>query len=224
LGPRWDPAGCLGGRRRLGALVPPPFGGGGGEVGVGGEVRGGGEVGGRCTSQGGAKQAARERPNALLSVGPGGDPAAPNTQHPTPNTQRPTPNTQKINHHGSRRQVQRCFGTTYKGPLQSIPSVDLVVAALEHPTPKKHPTPNAQRPTPNPQKNKPPRIATPTSEVLQNSVWRRPAKYPVRRPRRRRPRAPNTQKNAQHPTPNTQRPTPNAQHPTPNTQRPTPKK
>ena len=45
---------------------------------------GGGEVGGRGRSQGGAKQAARERPNALLSVGPGGDPAAhPTPKHPT---------------------------------------------------------------------------------------------------------------------------------------------
>jgi len=50
---------------------------------------GGGEVGGRGRSQGGAKQAAGERPNALLcSVGPGGDPAA----HPTPTR----PNAQQV--------------------------------------------------------------------------------------------------------------------------------
>jgi hypothetical protein len=47
--------------------------------------------------------------------------------------------------------------------------------------------------------------------VLQDDVWRRPAKYPVRRPRRRRPRAPNAQPNAPGATlPHTQRPTPNA--------------
>ena len=37
---RWDTTGCLGGRRRLGAPSPLPFRGGGGEVGVGGEVGG----------------------------------------------------------------------------------------------------------------------------------------------------------------------------------------
>jgi hypothetical protein len=76
LGPR----GVFRGRAAARGSRYLPFGGGGGEVGVGGEVGGGGEVGERCTSQGGAKQAARGRPNALLSVGPGGDPAA----HPTP--------------------------------------------------------------------------------------------------------------------------------------------
>ena len=67
-----------------------PFGGGGGEVGVGGEVGGGGEVGERCTSQGGAKQAARERPNALFKRWTRGRPCrAPNAL--TPNAQHPTP-------------------------------------------------------------------------------------------------------------------------------------
>jgi hypothetical protein len=124
-------------------------------------VGGGGEVGGRCTSQGGAKQAARGRPNALLSVGPGGDPAAhptPNTQHPTPNAQRPTPNAQKINPHGSRRQPEGYFRSTCRGALQSIPSGDLVVAAgrgIQRLTPntQRPPTPSKQmlpskRPTP----------------------------------------------------------------------------
>jgi hypothetical protein len=142
-------------------------------------------------------------------------------QHPTPNTQHPTPNAQHPKN---------------KPPRIATPSSEVLRNNVQRP-PAKYPvrrprrrrprapntqkTPNTQHPTPNAQhpKNKPPRIATPSSEVLQNSVWRRPAKYPVRRPRRRRPRAPNTQKNAQHPTPNTQRPTPNAQHPTPNTQK-----
>ena len=62
--------------------------GGGGSVGGGGEVE---EVEEGWTSQGGAKPAARERPNALRQGRPGGDPAAP-TQRPAPNakpTQRP---------------------------------------------------------------------------------------------------------------------------------------
>ena len=41
----------------------------------------------------------------------------------------------RMNPHGSRRQLQGCFRITYGGPLQSIPSGDLVVVALEHPTP-----------------------------------------------------------------------------------------
>ena len=57
--------------------------GGGGEVGGGGEAE---EVEEGWTSQGGAKPAARERPNALRQGHPGGDPAA----HPTPGTQRQT--------------------------------------------------------------------------------------------------------------------------------------
>ena len=72
-----------------------------------------------------------------------------------PNAQHPTPNAQKINPHGSRRQLEGYFRTTYRGALQSIPSGDLVVVALEHPTPKKHPTPNAQHPTPNTQRPTP---------------------------------------------------------------------
>ena len=41
----------------------------------------------------------------------------------------------RTNPHGSRRQLQGCFRITYGGPLQSILSGDLVVVALEHPTP-----------------------------------------------------------------------------------------
>jgi hypothetical protein len=59
---------------------------------------GGGEVGGRCTSRGGAKQAARGGPNALLSAGPGGDPAA----HPTP-----SPNAQQLVRATQRPNTQR---------------------------------------------------------------------------------------------------------------------
>ena len=61
--------------------------GGGGSVGGGGEVE---EVEEGWTSQGGAKPAARERPNALRQGRPGGDPAAP-TQRPAPNARHPTP-------------------------------------------------------------------------------------------------------------------------------------
>ena len=86
--------------------------------------------------------------------------------HPTPNTQRPTPNAQtpnaqKMNLHGSRRRLEACFSRAHRGPSQSITSADLVVAALEHPTPNTQrpntqrpkpglcSTPNAQHPTPN---------------------------------------------------------------------------
>ena len=182
---------------------------------------GGGEVGGRCTSQGGAKQAARGRPNALLSVGPGGDPAA----HPTPNTQHPTPNAQKINPHGSRRQPEGYFRTTCRGALQSIPSGDLVVVALEHPTPKKHPTPNAQHPTPNTQRPNTQRsaIATPTGHLQRRRLYRRDA---LDRGFQTGYRSPGkvTSSSTRPPgvtLPRTQRPTPNAQHPTP--KHPTPK-
>jgi len=65
--------------------------GGGGSVGGGGEVE---EVEEGWTSQGGAKPAARERPNALRQGRPGGDPAAP-TQRPAPNARHPTPGTQR---------------------------------------------------------------------------------------------------------------------------------
>ncbi len=47
---------------------------------------------------------------------------------------------------GSRRQREGCFKTPSRDALQSIQSADLVVAALEHPTPNGHPTPNTQRP------------------------------------------------------------------------------
>ena len=71
-----------------------PFGGGGGEVGVGGEVGGGGEVEERCTSQGGAKPAARratQRPFGSCTRG------VTLPRDPTPKTQRPTPNAQTPN-------------------------------------------------------------------------------------------------------------------------------
>jgi hypothetical protein len=60
--------------------------------------------------------------------------------HPTPNTQRPmpntqTPNAQKMNPYGSRRRLRACFRRTHRGPSQSVTSADLVVAALEYPTP-----------------------------------------------------------------------------------------
>jgi hypothetical protein len=64
-----------------------------------------------------------------------------------------------MNPYGSRRRLRACFGRTYRGPSQSITSADLVVAALEHPTPNaqhptpKHPTPKTwsvlEHPTPN---------------------------------------------------------------------------
>ena len=133
---------------------------------------------------------------------PGGDPAA----HPTPNTQRPNtqrPNTQRPNTQRpkmslcqSRRRRGGCLGATSRDASQSIRPVDLVVAALEHPT--QHPTPpgrpcrapnaqSTQRPSghPTPQ-DEPPRIATPTRGVLQQDVQRRLAECPARRPRRRR--------------------------------------
>src|ERR1700712_3270683 len=98
------------------------------------------------------------------------------------------------------------------------------------------PTPNAQRPTPNAQrpntqrpKNEPLRIATPTWGVLQKGPQKTLAKYHGRRPRRRRPGAPNAQHpTPKHPTPktwsvlNSQRPTPNAQRLTPNAKVQTP--
>ncbi len=81
----WDPAGCLGGRRRLGALVPSPLGAAAARWGAAarsGEVY---QPGRRETGGGRATQRPfkRRTPGATL----------PRTQHPTSNTQRP-PNTQ----------------------------------------------------------------------------------------------------------------------------------
>ena len=122
-------------------------------------------------------------------------------RHPTPksaNTQRPISNTQrpKMSLCQSRRRRGGCLGATSRDASQSIRPVDLVVAALEHPT--QHPTPpgrpcrapnaqSTQRPSghPTPQ-DEPPRIATPTRGVLQQDVQRRLAECPARRPRRRR--------------------------------------
>ena len=162
------------------------------------------------------------------------DPGAtlPRTQRPTPNTQRPTPNAQKINPHGSRRQLEGYFRTTCRGALQSIPSGDLVVVALEHPTPKKHPTPNAQRPTPNAQHPTPntqrpntqrSAIASPTGHLQRRRLYRRDA---LDRGFQTGYRSPGkvTSSSTRPPgvtLPRTQRPTPNAQHPTP--KHPTPK-
>ena len=134
-----------------------PFGGGGGEVGVGGEVGGGGEVEERCTSQGGAKPAARERPNALLGGHPGV--TLPRTQRPTPNAQRP--NTQRsavasptvhlprppIWH---RKVLERGSKTCHRTPRKVTSSSTRAAGATlppntQRPTPK-HPTP--KHPTP----------------------------------------------------------------------------
>ena len=145
-----------------------PFGAGGGEVRVGGEVGGGGEVEERCTSQGGAKPAAGERPNALLGGYPGA--TLPRTQRPTPNaqaTQRPTPNARR----------QRALGCTYRDADYTVVkcSIGASKRAIEVPVkwPRRRPNapgvtlPRTQRPTPNAQatqrpKNEPLRIATPT--------------------------------------------------------------
>ena len=148
-----------------------PFGAGGGEVRVGGEVGGGGEVEERCTSQGGAKPAAGERPNALLGGGTRGRPCrGPNAQHPTPkqpNAQRPTPNARR----------QRALGCTYRDADYTVVkySIGASKRAIEVPVkwPRRRPNapgvtlPRTQRPTPNAQatqrpKNEPLRIATPT--------------------------------------------------------------
>ena len=69
----WDPARCLGGRRRLGALFPFPL--GAAAAGSGSAARSGGGVGARA-----ARNRRRESDPTPSSVGPGGDPAA----HPTP--------------------------------------------------------------------------------------------------------------------------------------------
>jgi len=141
-----------------------------------------------------------------------------------PNAQHPTPNAQKINPHGSRRQLEGYFRTTCRGALQIIPSGDLVVVALEHPTPKKHPTPNAQHPTANTQRPNTQRsaIASPTRHLQRRRLYRRDA---LDRGFQTGYRSPGkvTSSSTRPPgvtLPRTQRPTPNAQHPTPNTQRP----
>ena len=75
-----------------------------------------------------------------------------------------------MNLYGSRRRLEACFSRAHRGPSQSITSADLVVAALEHPTPK-HPTPktwsvlNTQRPTPNAQRLTPnAKVQTPSDQ------------------------------------------------------------
>ena len=167
-----------------------PIGGGGGEVGSGGEVGGGGEVQKRCTSQGGAKPAARERPNAFfLKARPRGDPAV----HPTP-TAKARLATPTVRLPRCLVQLRRCLTGAFErcielpekrwSPTQR-PGGD---PAVSHPTPKRPNAQATQHPTP---KNEPLRIATPTSGVLQNDLRRHLSKYLARRPRRRRPIAPN---------------------------------
>ena len=81
----WDPAGCLGGRRRLVALVPSPLGAAAVRWGAAARSREVYQPGRRETGGGRATQRPfkRRTPGATL----------PRTQHPTSNTQRP-PNTQ----------------------------------------------------------------------------------------------------------------------------------
>ena len=148
-----------------------PFGAGGGEVRVGGEVggrrRGRGEVyqPGRRETGGGR---ATQRP---FGGGTRGRPCrGPNAQHPTPkqpNAQRPTPNARR----------QRALGCTYRDADYTVVkySIGASKRAIEVPVkwPRRRPNapgvtlPRTQRPTPNAQatqrpKNEPLRIATPT--------------------------------------------------------------
>ena len=150
---------------------------------------GGGEVEERCTSQGGAKPAARERPNALLGGHPGV--TLPRTQRPTPNAQRP--NTQRsavasptvhlprppIWH---RKVLERGSKTCDRTPRKVTSSSTFAAGATlppntQRPTPNaqtpnaqnlvcaQHPTPNTQRPTPNAQRLTPnAKVQTPSDQ------------------------------------------------------------
>ena len=219
LGLRWDPGGFLGGGRGLGALVPSLSGAAAARSGP--AARWGAAA---RSKRGVPARAARNRrresdPTPFLKARPGGDPAV----HPTP-----TANTHVAT--ATARlprclvQLRRCSTGAFErcielseirwSPTQR-PGGD--PASIQRPTPNAlavHPTPK------NPRTN-PLRIATPTSGVLQNDLRRHLSKYLARRPRRRRPIAPNahSQPNAQnvarasrpnaHSPPDTQRQNPN---------------
>ena len=219
MGLRWDPGGFLGGGRGLGALVPSLSGAAAARSGP--AARWGAAA---RSKRGVPARAARNRrresdPTPFLKARPGGDPAV----HPTP-----TANTHVAT--ATARlprclvQLRRCSTGAFErcielseirwSPTQR-PGGD--PASIQRPTPNAlavHPTPK------NPRTN-PLRIATPTSGVLQNDLRRHLSKYLARRPRRRRPIAPNahSQPNAQnvarasrpnaHSPPDTQRQNPN---------------
>ena len=189
LGLRWDPGGFLGGGRGLGALVPSLL--GAAAARSGSAARWGAAA---RSKRGVPARAARNRrresdPTPFLKARPGGDPAV----HPTP-----TANTHVAT--ATARlprclvQLRRCLTGAFErcielseirwSPTQR-PGGD---PAVSHPTPKRPNAQATQHPTP---KNEPLRIATPTSGVLQNDLRRHLSKYLARRPRRRRPIAPN---------------------------------
>ena len=171
MGLRWDPAGFLGGRRRLGALVPSLL--GPAAARSGSAARWGAAARSR---RGVPARAARNRrresdPTPFWGGGTRGRPCrGPNAQHPTPkqpNAQRPTPNARR----------QRALGCTYRDADYTVVkySIGASKRAIEVPVkwPRRRPNapgvtlPRTQRPTPNAQatqrpKNEPLRIATPT--------------------------------------------------------------
>jgi hypothetical protein len=172
LGLRWDPAGFLGGRRRLGALVPSLL--GPAAARSGSAARWGAAARSR---RGVPARAARNRrresdPTPFWGV-PGGDPAA----NPTPNTQRPTPNAQATQRPTPNARPQLALGCTYRDADYTVVkcSIGASKRAIEVPVkwPRRQPNapgvtlPRTQRPTSNAQatqrpKNEPLRIATPT--------------------------------------------------------------
>ena len=153
----WDPAGCLGGRGRLGGLVPSLLGaaaarwGSAARSGAAARLR-------RGVPARAARNRRRESDPTPFWGAPGGDPAA----HPTPNAQ--TPNAQNTQRsavaspgvHLSRRPLRRRgvldrgFKTCYRSPRKvtsSPTSCGGVTLPPKHPTPK---TPNAQTPNARP--------------------------------------------------------------------------
>ena len=162
LGPRRDPARCLGGRRRLGALVPSPLGAAAARSGSaarwGAAARSGGGVPARA-----ARNRRRESdPTPFKRRTPGRPCLAPNTQHPTP--KHPTPKHPTPKHpstqrsavaiptgHLQRRWLYRPdvldegFQTSHRSPGKATSSPPW---STQHPTPTQHP-PNTQHPTPN---------------------------------------------------------------------------
>ena len=219
LGLRWDPGGFLGGGRGLGALVPSLL--GAAAARSGSAARWGAAA---RSKRGVPARAARNRrresdPSPSLKARPGGDPAV----HPTP-----TANTHVAT---ATARLPRCLVQLRRCSTGAFERCIELSAIRWSPTPRpggdpasiQRPTPNALavHPTPKNPRTNPLRIATPTSGVLQNDLRRHLSKYLARRPRRRRPIAPNahSQPNAQnvarasrpnaHSPPDTQRQNPN---------------
>ena len=143
VGAPLGPWGVLRGRPGARGSRSLPIGGGGGEVGVGGEVGGGGEVQKRCTSQGGAKPAARERPNAFfLKARPRGDPAV----HPTP-TAKARLATPTVRLPRCLVQLRRCLTGAFERCIE-LPEKRWSPTQRPGGDPAVDPTPNTQRPQP----------------------------------------------------------------------------